>query len=73
MTPQSNRAGPQPPPLPHPVIICVDLRHLRAKVLIQGEKIKVNQAGTRWIKVNQAILKHFFMQKPKESHRLTAT
>jgi hypothetical protein len=33
---------------------------LRAKVLIQGEKIKVNQACSRLIKVNQPIFKHFF-------------
>ena len=30
--------------------------------LISRQKIKVNQAGSRWLKVNQGILKHFFMQ-----------
>jgi hypothetical protein len=34
---------------------------LRAKVLIHAGKIKVNQAGSRLIKVNQGLLKHFFM------------
>jgi hypothetical protein len=31
--------------------------------LICPQKIKVNQAKSNQIKVNQAILKHFFMQK----------
>jgi hypothetical protein len=28
--------------------------------LLKASKIKVNQAGSRWIKVNQPIFKHFF-------------
>jgi hypothetical protein len=28
-----------------------------------GSKIKVNQAGSRWIKVNKPFFKHFFMQE----------
>jgi len=43
--------------------------------LIQGQKIKVAQGCSRWIKVDQGILKHFFMRcetsfKPPQAQRL---
>lgn len=43
-----------------PFPFCANLRPLRAKVLIGCRKIKVNQAWSRLIKVNQGLLKHFF-------------